>query len=1276
VTLVVRANQLTANADPIGAAGTPFAIGIVPDPQGMADVLSATRYNAVIDFFADRMVSENIQAVVCMGDIVRTNRIEEWTIASNAWERIRGDCLIVLYPGNHDEDNWWTRNYTNYNRAFSWTTNVSEFGGSCRGTNGAESLYFRKTISGIPFLFLALEFAPTTNTVAWASNVVAQFPNDYVIFSTHDYLYSNGARSGTGTPYNAKIYLADGNNGEDLWNNLVNQFPNFVLVASGHHITNCTAFARSANRHGRLVNELFTDYQAKIDLGLIHDYARLLTVDPARNRVGVRTYDVTLGTWLQTPEEQFEFPLLDRAASGELGSQLGVVTNVVSVSAEERDPRLANNSVAVVTAIKLAADVGVGLTAEAGEVWRGGEIRYAIGVTNFGPNSATEVVLEDLLPSGVGFLRVEASQGIGTNENGLVRVKLGDLGVGSSAVVTLAVRAQAVGWVTNRVSLRSAEIDLQPANNEAEAVVEVLPAADVGVSVAASAAEVLLNSEIRYEIAVTNAGPSVATGVRLEDVLPVELGFVEVVSTQGTATNENGVIRVELGELGVGSHAGVTLTVQADQLGVVTNTVNVAADTPDPQPGNNSTSVVTTITLATDVGVGLSAAAAEVLMGGQIRYAIGVTNLGPSAATGVVVEDVLPAGVGFLTVETSQGAGTNENGVVRAALGDLGVGGTALVTLTVRADQLGLMTNRVRVRMVQVDLDLTNNEAEAVVKVLPAVDVGAGVVASAAEVLLGSEIRYEMAVTNAGPGLATGVRLEDVLPVGLGFVGVVSTRGTATNENGVVRVELGELGVRSSARVTLVVRAHQLGVVTNAVSVQAAETDVDLTNNEAQAVVEVVPAADVGLSVAASSAEVILGNEVQYRFQVSNLGPSLATGVLLEDRLAVEFTFVGLETSQGTGTNDNGLVQVELGELGVGSNAVVTLTLRADQLGVVTNTVNVVADAPDPEPGNNSTSVVTTIKLAADVGVTVAASASQVALGHELHYDLLVTNAGPGAATAVLLEDALPGGVEFLALGVSQGTGTNESGVVRVALGQLDAGGFAAVTLWVRARQEGQWTNQFQLARRPLDPNPANDQTTAVTVILPYAALRLAQSAAPAPVLVNDALGYTLVVSNLGPYAVSDATLVDTLPASVDLLSVAGGQGTYSTAGNVVNYVLGDLPVDSGLSLTITVAPRVAGPITNVAVLSSAFTDPADGTLTSRVVTEVLAQPPLGYTLSGTKFTLQWPSFASDYILETTTQLREPAWVEDRNPRVIVDDRITATVKTFGGQAYYRLRKP
>ena len=57
------------------------------------------------------------------------------------------------------------------------------------------------------------------------------------------------------------------------------------------------------------------------------------------------------------------------------------------------------------------------------------------------------------------------------------------------------------------------------------------------------------------------------------------------------------------------------------------------------------------------------------------------------------------------------------------AVGELGIGSSALVVLTLQANQLGWATNGVRVRMAEIDLNLTNNAAEAVIEVQ---DNGAG----------------------------------------------------------------------------------------------------------------------------------------------------------------------------------------------------------------------------------------------------------------------------------------------------------------------------------------------------------------------------------------------------------------------------------------------------------------------------------------------------------------------------------------------------------------------
>ena len=74
------------------------------------------------------------------------------------------------------------------------------------------------------------------------------------------------------------------------------------------------------------------------------------------------------------------------------------------------------------------ADVGIGKTAAA-SVLASSNLIYTISVTNFGPSSASGVVVTDSLPVGVTF--VSASGG-GLNNSGVVNWSLGTLSNGQS----------------------------------------------------------------------------------------------------------------------------------------------------------------------------------------------------------------------------------------------------------------------------------------------------------------------------------------------------------------------------------------------------------------------------------------------------------------------------------------------------------------------------------------------------------------------------------------------------------------------------------------------------------------------------------------------------------------------------------------------------------------------------------------------------------------------------------------------------------------------------
>lgn len=112
---------------------------------------------------------------------------------------------------------------------------------------------------------------------------------------------------------------------------------------------------------------------------------------------------------------------------------------------------------------------------------------------------------------------------------------------------------------------------------------------------------------------------------------------------------------------------------------------------------------------------------------GTIVYTLEVTNNGPANATNVVATDTLAASTTFVSAVPSQGSCDAAGGVVTCALGDLAVGQSATITITVLTADIAdvstfLVINTVEVQADQVDVDPTNNtavEETVLVAVLP-----------------------------------------------------------------------------------------------------------------------------------------------------------------------------------------------------------------------------------------------------------------------------------------------------------------------------------------------------------------------------------------------------------------------------------------------------------------------------------------------------------------------------------------------------------------------------
>jgi uncharacterized repeat protein (TIGR01451 family) len=106
-----------------------------------------------------------------------------------------------------------------------------------------------------------------------------------------------------------------------------------------------------------------------------------------------------------------------------------------------------------------------------------------------------------------------------------------------------------------------------------------------------------------------------------------------------------------------------------------------------------------------------------VILGNELTYRVIVTNSGPDKATGVVLTNLLPAEVSFLSYATFNGVCSNAGSLVVCALNNLSAGDSARIAIVTRAATPGVFTNFASVVRSEPDGYAPNNTALAVTTV-------------------------------------------------------------------------------------------------------------------------------------------------------------------------------------------------------------------------------------------------------------------------------------------------------------------------------------------------------------------------------------------------------------------------------------------------------------------------------------------------------------------------------------------------------------------------------
>jgi uncharacterized repeat protein (TIGR01451 family) len=124
----------------------------------------------------------------------------------------------------------------------------------------------------------------------------------------------------------------------------------------------------------------------------------------------------------------------------------------------------------------------------------------------------------------------------------------------------------------------------------------------------------------------------------------------------------------------------------------------------------------------------------------------------------------------------------------------------------------------------------------------------------------------------------------------------------------------------------------------------------------------------------------------------------------------------------------------------------------------------------------------------ADLSLTKTDSPDPVTVGAQLTYTIAVANAGPDAATNVMVSDDLTNRVDFVSATASSGScqgppGKGHGGKLTCNLGTVSNGGTATVMMIVTPNKAGTISNTASVSSDVTDPQPSNDSDTETTTV-------------------------------------------------------------------------------------------------------------------------------------------------------------------------------------------------
>jgi uncharacterized repeat protein (TIGR01451 family) len=211
----------------------------------------------------------------------------------------------------------------------------------------------------------------------------------------------------------------------------------------------------------------------------------------------------------------------------------------------------------------------------------GETVTFTVTLTNAGPDTATNVQVRDVLPSGLSYVSNSPDQGNYASATGVWTV--GTVTAGDSLELDIVATVTTSGTKINTAQVSDADQfdpDSTPNNGIAseddQDDATVTPqVADLSLTKTVDQSAPGINDNVTFTIRLSNDGPDTATNVEVRDVLPAGLSYVSNSPDRGSYNSATGEWTV--GTIAVGETLELDIVATVDTAGTKINTAEVSA---------------------------------------------------------------------------------------------------------------------------------------------------------------------------------------------------------------------------------------------------------------------------------------------------------------------------------------------------------------------------------------------------------------------------------------------------------------------------------------------------------------------------------------------------------------------------------------------------------------------------------------------------------------------------------------------------------------------------